>query len=187
MIKISYWHMLLFISVMWIIVRGIVFLREHKFSILKEAKLLLVYICLIVIARFVFFPFEKVNGQIMPLVFDAKKAFPPKVNLIPFVHLSDYVIAWQANLNLFGNIAMFVPVGIIWPVVFEKLDTPFRVILAGVAFSVTIEILQLPFSDRVSDIDDVILNSLGYITGYIIYLTAGSIKKLYNSKKASAE
>ena len=36
--------------------------------------------------------------------------------------------------------------------------------------SLLIEILQLPFFDRASDIDDLILNSVGFIVGYGIYL-----------------
>ena len=65
---------------------------------------------------------------------------------------------------------MFIPVGVVWPYVFKELDKPWKAVLAGVAFSLVIEILQLPFYDRVSDIDDLILNSLGYFTGYGIYL-----------------
>ena len=57
-------------------------------------------------------------------------------------------------------------------------------ITAGVGFSLCIEILQLPFFDRVTDVDDLILNSLGFITGYGIYLL---VKKIANmTKKASA-
>ena len=37
-------------------------------------------------------------------------------------------------------------------------------------------ILQLPFCDRISDIDDSILNSLGYILGDFIYLGVSRIK-----------
>ena len=65
---------------------------------------------------------------------------------------------------------MFIPVGIVWPYVFKELDKPWKVIAAGFGFTLIIEILQLPFYDRLSDIDDLILNTLGYLTGYGIYL-----------------
>ena len=51
----------------------------------------------------------------------------------------------------------------------RELDSHKKVIAAGVGFSACIEILQLPF-DRVTDIDDLILNSLGFLLGYGIYL-----------------
>ena len=76
----------------------------------------------------------------------------------------------DALLNLIGNVAMFIPLGIVWPAVFPKLDTHWKVVIAGVGVSLCIEILQLPFFDRSSDIDDLILNSAGYLLGYGIWL-----------------
>ena len=75
---------------------------------------------------------------------------------------------------------MFVPVGIVFQIVYKNLNTHIKVIVAGVGFSLIIEILQLPFYDRVSDIDDLILNSSGYILGYFSYLLVKGIK---NKKK----
>ena len=39
----------------------------------------------------------------------------------------------------------------------------------GVGLSLCIEIIQLPL-DRTTDIDDLIMNSLGYVLGYGVYL-----------------
>ena len=52
-----------------------------------------------------------------------------------------------------------------------------KVIGAGVGYSLLIEIAQLPFFDRVSDIDDLILNSLGFLMGYGIYLLVKAVKR----------
>jgi glycopeptide antibiotics resistance protein len=145
--------------------------------------MILVYICLVVVARFTFFPFSKVDGQIQPLVFDSRNWFPFRINLLPFIYLMDYPTPREALLNLIGNTAMFLPLGIVWPVVYKKLDTHWKVIAAGSGFSLIIELLQLPFFDRVSDIDDLILNSTGFIIGYLIYLL---IRNLTKRKKASA-
>jgi glycopeptide antibiotics resistance protein len=59
----------------------------------------------------------------------------------------------------------------------RKLDTSFKVISAGIGLSLFIEILQLPFFDRVSDIDDLLLNSLGFLLGYGIYLIVTKASK----------
>mgnify|MGYP003323531126 CR=1 FL=1 len=37
--------------------------------------------------------------------------------------------------------------------------------------------MQLPLFDRVTDIDDLILNSLGYVMGYGIYLLVKIVAK----------
>jgi glycopeptide antibiotics resistance protein len=70
---------------------------------------------------------------------------------------------------------MFIPLGIVWPAVFKQLDKPWKVIAAGVGVSLTIEILQLPFYGRATDIDDLILNSAGFLIGYGIYLLVRAI------------
>lgn len=179
MIKITYPEMLLAISAIWIAVRAFFAVKNKKFEIKRELQLILVYVCLIVIARFTFFPLRKVDGVIQPLVFDAVNAFSFRINFIPLVNLFDYEIMSEAIINFVGNTAMFIPVGIIWPIAFKELDTPPRTIAAGAGFSLLIEILQLPFFDRVSDIDDLLLNTLGFATGYGIY----RLSKLLKVKK----
>ena len=174
---ISYTSVMTGITALWILVRTIVCLWQKRFSLKREGQLLLVYICILVVTRFTFFPFSRVNGQIQPLLFDASKIFPPRINLVPVVHLFDYPVFREALINLFGNAAMFLPLGIVWPGVFRQLDTHGKVIAAGVGYSLLIEITQLFFFDRVTDIDDLILNSLGFLMGYGIYLLVKAIKR----------
>lgn len=163
-------QMVLFISTVWVIVRGICCMNAKRFDIQRELQLLLVYICIVVVVRFTFCPFGKVDGKIRPLLFDAEKIFPLWVNFKPFIFLFDYPTIREALLNLIGNITMFIPLGIVWPGVFQKLNTHGKVIAAGFGVSMTIEILQLAFFDRATDIDDLILNTLGFLMGYGIYL-----------------
>ena len=179
MIGIHYWPVVICITAVWILIRAIVCLKQKRFSLSRELQLLLVYICIVVVTRFTFFPFSKVNGQIQPLLFDASKIFPPRINLLPFVYLFDYPVFREALINLIGNTAMFIPMGIVWPSVFKQLDTHGKVIAAGVGYSLLIEILQLPFFDRVSDIDDLILNSLGFLIGYGIYLLSKAVRRAW--------
>ena len=175
MIKITYPFLLVLITGLWILARVLVWTKSSVISWKREIQLILVYICIVVVARFTFFPFYKVDGKIQPLIFDAASFFPPRLNLIPLVNLFDYEIRREALINLIGNTAMFIPLGIVWPSVFRKLNTHAKVIGAGICISLLIEILQLPFFDRVSDIDDLILNSLGFLMGYGIYLLAKAI------------
>lgn len=177
MIAISYLQMVIVISVLWVAVRGICFLRSRKWDIKRELTLLLVYICIIVVVRFTFCPFGKVEGKIQPLLFDKAKIFPLWLNLKPFVYLLDYPTVKEILLNLIGNTAMFIPLGIVWPSVFKKLNTHGKVIAAGFGTSLCIEILQLPFYGRASDIDDLILNTAGFVMGYGIYLLVRRLAK----------
>ena len=176
MIQIPYCTMFSTITVLWILLRMLVAYRSRTLSWKREAQLVLVYICIVVVVRFTFCPFGKVNGRIQPLLFDPANYFPFRINLLPFVHLLDYPTKGEILLNLIGNTAMFLPLGIVWPLVFRQLDTHRKVMAAGFGCSLCIELSQLPFSSRVSDIDDLILNTLGFALGYGIYLLVTAIK-----------
>ena len=182
MLEFSYLSALLFVSIIWLLVRVYVAAKQKRVSWKREAQLMLVYICIVVVMRFTFFPFFKVDGKIQPLIFDAAQAFPPRINLLPLVYLLNYDVFKEMLINVIGNTTMFIPLGIVWPSVFKKLNSHGKVIGAGVVFSLCIEILQLPFFDRVTDIDDLILNSLGFLIGYGIYLLAKTIKNRCGGK-----
>jgi glycopeptide antibiotics resistance protein len=135
------------------------------------------YINLAVIFRFTFFPMSKVDGCIQPLVFDIATAFPFRVNLLPLLNLFDYDSKRDLLLNVIGNAAMFVPSGIVLPIVYKRLNTFWKVLLAGIGISLCIEIIQLPFNVRASDIDDLILNTIGVIAGYGIYALIRCVRR----------
>lgn len=177
MIEISYASILVAISIIWCTVRVICGVKNKTASIKRELQLFLVYICVVVVVRFTFFPFFKVDGEIQPLVFDTARVFPFRLNLIPFVYLFDYPTLKEILINVIGNVTMFIPLGIVWPSVYKKLDTHIKVIMSGFFTSLCIEILQLPLCNQVSDVDDLILNTVGFAMGYLIFLLASRIKK----------
>jgi len=68
---------------------------------------------------------------------------------------------------------MFVPLGLLLPLVDVRFRSFRKLLLAMIALSVTIETLQFFLSflnnPRSADIDDVILNTLGACLGFAIY------------------
>ena len=54
MIEITYLQLVLIVTVVWIIARLLVAKKSGAFSIKRELQMLLVYICLVVIFRFVY-------------------------------------------------------------------------------------------------------------------------------------
>lgn len=183
-IVISFHVMMIFITITWILFRIIKGIRNQKVSIKREMQLLLVYICIIVICRFVYFPLQHDIYGIAPLVFAKNVVFPLRINLIPFNFLTDIYRGWQ--INIIGNILMFVPVGIVWPICFKELDNIKKTVLAGFGFTLLIELSQLPFFDRCSDVDDLILNTTGAAIGAVIYFGIRRIKRAYASRRHRA-
>ena len=168
MFEISFLGLELVFAAIWLLTRLMVWKRQGGVNWKREALLLLMYINLAVILRFVFFPRELLDGHIQPLVFDAA-AFPFRVNLVPLKHLFRFGSMRDLVWNVVGNAAMFVPSGIVLPIVYPKLNRFWKALAAGALISLCIEILQLPFASRASDVDDIILNTLGVAVGYGIY------------------
>ena len=177
MIEISFFAAEMIFMVIWLLLRAVVWFRQGRIDWKREAVLMLMYINLAVIIRFVFFPRALVNGRVQPLVFEAGAVFPLRVNLIPFVRLFGYGSARDIVWNVVGNTAMFIPGGIVLPVVYKKLDRFGKAAAAGAFISLCIEILQLPFAARATDIDDLILNTLGTAVGYGIFAAARRMKR----------
>ena len=169
MVEISFLTTELVFTLVWLLIRIAVWIRQRSIDWKREAVLLLMFINLAVIIRFVFFPKALLNGHIQPLIFDPAAAFPFRVNLIPFVHLFDYGSIRDIIWNVAGNMVMFIPSGIVLPIVFKSLNSCGKVVAAGALISLCTEILQLPFASRASDIDDLILNTVGVAAGYGIY------------------
>ena len=70
--------------------------------------------------------------------------------------------------NFLGNIALFVPVGVLFPLVSGKQKLLWTVGV-GFGFSLFIEIIQLITARGCFDPDDIILNTLGAAIGYGLY------------------
>ncbi len=166
MLEISYTQMLFFISFIWILVRFVIAIRLKKFSVKRELQMLLVYICLVVIARIVYFPLHRVDGKIGSLTIGYTAELTDMISLIPLYFLFDRYDGWL--INIIGNIAMFIPVGIVWPICFRKLDSIKKTVAAGMVFILFIELTQLLCPERHTDIDDLILNTSGVAIGACI-------------------
>jgi len=180
--EIKYIHYICFLTFGWLIYRTVTGFSNKKIKITEELKMLLVYICLLVIGRIVYFPWHHVDGHIGGLIFDIKKIIPIRHNLIPIVRLFEKYDGWQ--MNIIGNITMFIPVGIVWPICYKKLDTYAKAVIAGGGVSLFIEISQILFYERASDIDDLILNTTGVAIGAAIYFI---IRANTNKSKSRSE
>lgn len=96
------------------------------------------------------------------------------VNLIPFRFITDFFVP-EATIdvvlkNIIGNLALFIPLGILIPARFEELNLK-RIILIGFGVSLSFEIIQYIIGLGLSDVDDLTLNTLGAAIGALIYLS----------------
>lgn len=71
--------------------------------------------------------------------------------------------------NIFGNILMFGPLGLLLPLLWKYFRKFSKTVLFGFLVSFTIEFSQL-FLARGTDIDDLILNTIGTMLGYLTFV-----------------
>ncbi len=100
---------------------------------------------------------------------------------INWANMSEY--GFKAMLlNIFGNILCFVPFGFFMPMVFKRLKNGIVITIMTFLFSLSVEIIQLVFKIGSFDVDDILLNTLGGIIGYIGYFISKIIYKQMVSK-----
>ena len=86
-----------------------------------------------------------------------------------FIVYREYVSPGAFVLNLLGNIFVFSPFGFLLPLYRLEKTGPVRVMLYSFLFSLGIELLQLVTRVGVFDVDDLILNTLGGLIGFLVY------------------
>lgn len=93
-----------------------------------------------------------------------------EIKLIPFQS--------EGLLTYILNIIMLTPLGFLLPLIWKKYRVISKTVIAGFLFSLSIELGQL-FNRRSTEIDDILMNVLGAILGFGIWLL---FNKLFKSK-----
>lgn len=98
-----------------------------------------------------------------------------RYNLVLFREIKRFysVIDTQPKLfwlNIPGNVLAFMPFGFLIPRLREKRTNVFLAGLFSLELSFLVELLQLIFKLGCFDVDDLLLNTVGGILGYLLYL-----------------
>lgn len=127
----------------------------------QPRKRLLITSTLLIVAAVLVFTVGKAFFSV-PGLWSAEAHQVRQIRLVPFETFVYYRVWWGPWLNLFGNIALFLPVG--W-VAHAWTGSARKALLAGLLFSCGIEIAQFVLAAGYSDLDDVLFNSLGAFLG----------------------
>ena len=154
------WPMLVICSVIFISLRATFLIKSDK-KIYIHKELLMFLFGIYIMCLFTVVTYQDIQSY--------------GSNYIPFKEMFRYTL-WS-NLfikNVIGNMVMFVPYGFFlgFFVKVNKVSTAF--ILTSIV-SITVEIIQKNIG-RVFDIDDIILNVIGGIIGFVIYKIFEGIK-----------
>jgi glycopeptide antibiotics resistance protein len=175
-ITIKYW--LMCIVPLWLLVRITVLLTKKK----RNKPLLLKREC--IINLFALYIFLFIGITLLPItIYWVKQQYSvaPYIVFVPFRDILDSIYQGVPirliAINLIGNIFLTVPFGVFLPVLCKKrIFSVKSIALLGLIISFSIEALQYTegilcpsIYTRSSDVNDIILNTLGVLVGYLIY------------------
>ena len=124
--------------------------------------------------------------KIGPLRFKFGGTQEGAANLIPFKTILPYLLGEKGliigGINIVGNIVLLVPIGFLIPYIYRNMTWK-KSLALGVAAGVTIEGMQAVLRVGIFDIDDVILNGLGVMVGYWLFII---LSKMVRSTKSAS-
>ncbi len=161
---------------------------KKKVSSRKHIIIFLFFVyCLAVISVTLFpLPVQKsvLERRRSPDYPNRKHNFVPIVNLVKAAGLADFRTVARV---MGGNVLLFIPLGVLLPVLNTRFNSLSSILLCGILGSLTIEgsqlliSLMLGFNYRSFDVDDIILNTLGAIIGYcFLRLLAPAVEKHFS-------
>lgn len=110
-------------------------------------------------------------------------------NLIPFQEIRrfwvyrDKVGYIASFLNIGGNVIGFLPFGFFLPVISYRFRNGWLIGLLGFSLSLVVECTQLILKVGCFDVDDLILNALGAVLGYVAFVICNRMRRRIYEKK----
>lgn len=86
-------------------------------------------------------------------------------------------------VNIFGNVIAFMPYGFLLPILNRTYRKFYVIVILSLLFSLVIETSQLLLKVGVFDVDDILMNSLGGILGYLVFLIVNIIYRRMEKRK----
>ena len=94
-------------------------------------------------------------------------------NFTPFKTILYFLSGWErksiALENLLGNFVGFMPLGLLAPLLFEKVRSVRSMLVFSFLTSLGFELTQLVTGLGIFDVDDLLLNTAGGVIGYLIF------------------
>lgn len=83
--------------------------------------------------------------------------------------------------NLFGNVLIFIPFGFFLPMA-SRYRSLLGTMFYSFGLSLAVEIFQLMTKVGSFDVDDLLLNTIGGIAGYLLFLICNGVRRRYITK-----
>lgn len=91
-------------------------------------------------------------------------------------------IGWVAYANLFGNVLIFMPFGFFMPMA-SRYRSFFLTLVYSFGLSFVVEVFQLVAKVGSFDVDDLLLNTLGGVAGYIFFMICNTVRRWHDADR----
>lgn len=152
----------------------------------KKHMRILFFLYLLILIRVIVFkyPLKMMQDVVSSWQSDIFWEGLPEANFQLFKTIKMYIRHWDNRGinsfgNLIGNIIAFIPLGYMIPRVFKGAENVLVCMLFALFFVLGIELFQLLTAFGIFDVDDILLNCLGALIGYLFF----KIIKLFMDKK----
>lgn len=139
-------------------------LSKGKKRVVRGIAWVLFIIYMVALVYFLFF--SEQMGRIPSDEY--KYSLRPLKEIRRYLTYIDQLGLWYVFLNLAGNVMAFVPFGFVLPVI-TRYRKFYQVFFLSMEFSLIVEIIQLVSKVGSFDVDDILLNTLGGVLGYVAY------------------
>lgn len=99
----------------------------------------------------------------------------PRYDHIDWVFLSRWFDSDEQKAFYIANIVMFIPLGILLPMAGRPMQHIIIAAPVATIYSIGIEAVQLKYHLGACQLDDVLLNSFGFLIGFLVYLALADI------------
>lgn len=170
------------LAVPFYVIGRVIFIKIKKIKVEKVREMLLglfvLYIAGLASQTLIpnwLFGIDSETGELFFEVYSTHMDSRP--NFIPFNTIIPYITDWYhySFINIVANIFIFSPIGFFVPLLWKNWQSFWKILLLGIATTFFIEFFQL-FVGRSTDIDDIILNTIGVIIGYGVFILYKFIK-----------
>lgn len=110
-----------------------------------------------------------------------------RYNLVLFQEIKRFWVykeqlGWISFANLFGNVLIFIPFGFFMPMA-SRYRSFFLTILYSFGLSFLVEAFQLVTKVGSFDVDDLLLNTIGGVIGYIVFVICNTIRRWHDANQ----
>ncbi len=156
-------------------------MKDRTRKRMKSAAKVFFFLYIIVLSYFLFFSESLGRGSFstgyrynLELLAEIKR----------FIKYREYVGFDIFVINILGNVIAFMPFGFLLPLIDRKYRRFFYVAFLSLLFSLAVEGIQMLTHVGIFDVDDILLNTIGGVLGYLLFSVANWIyRRLIKSNR----